>query len=383
MGSALLAGCSLSTSEDSPVETGRRIVQFPTKDPLYLLTDRPPQLETPFRFFREDLTPNSAFYVRWHLENIPAEVDLNTFRLRVGGHVATELEFSVDDLRNKFEPVSYVALNQCSGNSRGLFEPHILGGQWGHGAMGNARWTGVRLRDLLNAAKLRAGAMDVTFQGLDSAPNPATPAFVKSLDIERATDGEVMVAYEMNGESLPRLNGFPLRLVTPGWYATYWIKALHNIQVLPSRFDGFWMSKAYLIPNNPRGEETPGALATDRVPINRMAVHSVIIRPEQGETLKAGATYPVEGLATDGGAGIRLVEVSTDAGQTWETAKLDPSLGRYSWRRWKLDWTPANSGVHRLMVRATNDDGQTQVREHWNRSGYMRQVIEALDVKVV
>ena len=289
----------------------------------------------------------------------------------------------MDDLRKKFEPVSYVALNQCSGNSRGLFEPHIPGSQWGNGAMGNARWTGVRLRDLLDAAKLRAGALDVTMQGLDTAPVPATPPFIKSLDVERARDGEVMVAYEMNGEPLPMLNGFPLRLVTPGWYATYWVKALSEIQVLPSRFDGFWMKKAYTIPNNARGEESPDALVADRVPISKMAVHSIFVRPEQGDEVKKGASYPLEGLATDGGAGIRQVEVSTDGGQQWQTAKLDPSLGRYSWRRWKLDWTPASAGVHRLMVKATNEDGETQVKEYWNRSGYMRQMIESLDVKVV
>lgn len=378
-----LTGCARKEPEPAEPEAVRRVVRFPDKDPLYLLTDRPPQLETPIHYFQHDLTPNSAFYVRWHLPNLPRSVDLNTFRLRVGGHVANPIAFSVDDLRKKFEPISYVALNQCSGNSRSYFDPQIPGGQWGHGAMGNARWTGVRLRDLLDAAKLRAGALDVTMKGLDTAPMPATPLFIKALDVERARDGEVMVAYEMNGEPLPMLNGFPLRLVAPGWYATYWVKALSEIQVLPSRFDGFWMAKAYTIPNNARGEESPDALVADRVPISKMAVHSIFVRPEQGEQLKRGASYPLEGVATDGGAGIRQVEVSTDGGQQWQIAKLDPSLGRYSWRRWKLDWTPASSGVHRLMVRATNEDGETQVKEYWNRSGYMRQVIESLDVKVV
>lgn len=380
---AALTGCARKESDLQEPEVVRRVVSFPDKDPLYLLTDRPPQLETPIRYFREDLTPNRAFYVRWHLPNLPKAVDLNEFRLRVGGHVSNPVAFSVDELRKKFEPVSYVALNQCSGNSRGFFEPRIPGGQWGHGAMGNARWTGVRLRDLLDAAKLRAGALDVTMQGLDTALMPATPAFVKSLDVERARDGEVMVAYDMNEEPLPPLNGFPLRLVVPGWYATYWVKALSDIQVLASRFDGFWMKKAYLIPSNARGEESPDALATDREPISKMAVHSIFVRPELGEELKHGSSYPLEGLANDGGAGIRQVEVSTDGGKQWQQAKLDPSLGRYSWRRWKFDWTPATTGLHRLMVRATNEEGVTQVENYWNRSGYMRQVIESLDVKVV
>ncbi|MCZ2157328.1 MAG: molybdopterin-dependent oxidoreductase [Bryobacterales bacterium] len=378
-----LAGCSRkqpAADEETPV---RRLVSFPDKDPLYLLTDRPPQLETPLRYFSEDITPNRDFYVRWHLANLPQSVDMNTFRLRVGGHVARPLEFSVDDLRKKYEPISYVALNQCSGNSRGFFEPQVPGSQWGHGAMGNARWTGVRLRDLLDAANVRAGAIDVTLHGLDSSPNPATPPFVKSIGIDRARDGEVMVAYEMNGEPLPPLNGFPLRLVTPGWYATYWVKALSEIQVLDKPFDGFWMSKAYLIPDNPRGEESPNALASARSPIGEMAVHSIFLRPEQGETVKAGGNYTLEGLANDGGSGIKLVEVSTDGGKEWRTALLGEDLGRYSWRRWKFDWTPPRAGMYRLMVRATSNSGETQVKEYWNRSGYMRQEIEALDVKVV
>ncbi len=378
-----LAGCARKQPPETAEEPVRRLVSFPGKDPLYLQTDRPPQLETPLRYFSEDITPNRAFYVRWHLANLPQSVDLNTFRLRLGGHVARPMEFSVDDLRKKYEPVSYVALNQCSGNSRGFFKPQIPGGQWGHGAMGNARWTGVRLRDLLDAANVKAGAIDVTLQGLDTAPNPATPAFVKSIDIERARDGEVMVAYEMNGEPLPMLNGFPLRLVTPGWYATYWVKALSEIQVLDTRFDGFWMKKAYLIPDNPRGGESPSALEAARRPIGKMAVHSIFLKPEQGESVKAGTSYGIEGLANDGGSGIKLVEVSTDGGGEWREAALGEDLGRYSWRRWKLDWTPPRTGMYRLLVRATNNEGETQVKEYWNRSGYMRQEIEALDVKVV
>lgn len=380
---AALTGCARKEPDVSETESIQRVVSFPGKDPLYLLTDRPPQLETPIRYFKEDLTPNSAFYVRWHLPPPSAAPDLKEFRLRVGGHVASPLSLSVDELRTKFEPVSYVALNQCSGNSRGLFEPQIPGSQWGHGAMGNARWTGVRLRDLLDAAKIRAGAVDVTMRGLDTPTMPGTPPFVKSLDVERARDGEVMVAYEMNGAPLPLLNGFPLRLVAPGWYATYWVKSLSDIEVLATRFDGFWMKKSYLIPNNARGEESPDALVSDRVPINKMAVHSIFVRPDLGEELKRGIAYPLEGLAMDGGSGIKQVEVSIDGGQQWQTAKLDPSLGRYSWRRWKLDWTPANAGLHRLMVRATNENGETQVPKYWNRSGYMRQVIESLEVKVV
>ena len=200
-----------------PAESGApELARYPEKTELILLTDRPPQLETPLRYFRTDLTPNDAFFVRWHLSGIPTTVDLRTFRLEVGGHVNKPLSLSLNDLQTKFEPVSLVALAQCAGNSRSLFEPRVPGGQWGNGAMGNARWKGVRLKDVLDAAGVMPGAIRVGLQGLDVPPLPKTPRFEKSLAIEHARDGEVMVAYEMNGAPLPMLNGFPIRLVVPG-----------------------------------------------------------------------------------------------------------------------------------------------------------------------
>lgn len=359
----------------------RRMARFPEKTDLFLLTDRAPQLETPLHYFRQDLTPNEAFFVRWHLEGIPTSVDLRTFRLAIGGHVRSPLSLSVDDLRTQFEPVEMIGVNQCSGNARSLFEPRVPGGQWQQGAIGNARWKGVRLKDVLDKVGVKAGAVDVTFNGLDGPPLPSVHDFVKSLDIDHARDGEVMVAYEMNGASMPMLNGFPLRLIVPGWYATYWVKALSEINVLPQKFDGFWMTKAYTIPNNHTGNETHDHLATDLVPINRFAVHSIFVRPEPLELIQPGRSYPMEGLALDSGAGIRRVEISADAGKTWQDTRLDPELGKYSWRRWRFDWVPI-SGVHQFLVKATNALGDTQLEKHWNHGGYMRTVIEQLEVKV-
>jgi len=358
------------------------MARFPEKTDLILLTDRAPQLETPLHYFRQDLTPNDAFYVRWHLSVIPTTVDLRTFRLTVGGHVDKPLSLSLNDLRTQFEPVETIAVNQCSGNGRSLFEPQIPGGQWQQGAMGNARWKGVRLKDLLDRAGVRAGAVDVSLNGLDSPPLPTVNDFVKSLDIDHARDVETLVAYEMNGKELPMLNGFPVRLVVPGWYATYWVKALNEIKVLPEKFDGYWMTKAYKIPNNATGIETPDALATDLIPINRFAVHSIFVRPEPGEVIRAGGRYAMEGLAMDSGVGIRRVEVSDDAGKSWKDAKLDAELGKYSWRRWRFDWTAGERGSHRFLVRATNAAGDLQLEKHWNHSGYMRMTIEHVDVTV-
>jgi DMSO/TMAO reductase YedYZ molybdopterin-dependent catalytic subunit len=378
---ALLTPLVLRAGASNPTQA--QLVRFPGKTDLILRTDRPPQLETPLRYFMTDLTPNEAFYVRWHLEGIPTSVDLAAFQLQITGHVKNPLSLSMAELRSQFKSVSLIAVNQCSGNSRSFFEPRVPGGQWLNGAMGNARWTGVRLRDLLGRAGVMAGAADVSFAGLDRAPLAATPGFVKALAIDHALDGDVLIAYEMNGSELPMLNGFPLRLVVPGWYATYWVKSLHEITVLSEKFHGFWVDKAYRIPTAPDAIEAPDHLATETEPINRLNLRSLFVSPEPGAQLSRQSAIEIQGLAFDGGSGIRRVEVSIDGGTDWQTAQLDPDAGKYSWRRWRLTWTPATAGKHRLSVRAFNQAGEQQPAGQWNRSGFMRNVIEELEVEVV
>lgn len=355
------------------------LVKFPEKRELILLTDRPPNLESPISYFKDDITPNDAFFVRWHLGVIPTRIDTATFRLKVGGHVDHELNLSLDDLKKNFQPASVIAVNQCSGNSRSLFEPRVPGGQWGNGAVGNAKWTGVRLSDLLAKAGMKKGAVDVTFGGLDKSPMPTVAPFVKSLPVNEPKVGEVIVAYAMNDQPLPMLNGFPLRLVVPGWYATYWVKALNEINVTDEPFKGFWMAKAYRIPTTPGVQETPDNLAKDTVPISAMTCRSIFVTPENDQRLKANEATEIQGLAWDSGKGITKVEVSVDAGATWSDAALDKELGKYAWRRFRHKWTPT-AGKHTLMARATNAAGETQQIKQWNRSGYARNVIEAVMV---
>jgi DMSO/TMAO reductase YedYZ molybdopterin-dependent catalytic subunit len=379
---ALVASCNRGVAPTEISSHTTDLARFPEKTELILLTDRPPQLETPLHYFRQDLTPNEAFFVRWHLEAIPTSVDLRTFRLNVSGHVRTPLQLSVDELRSQFEPVSIIAVNQCSGNSRSFFEPRVPGGQWKNGAAGNAKWTGVSVKSILDRAQVKSGAVDVSFNGLDAAPLPSVSDFVKALSIDHVRDGEVMVAYTMNDQPLPMLNGFPLRLVVPGWYGTYWVKALSDITVLPQAFSNFWTDKAYRIPNSPNGTESPQNLDKDTVPINRFNVRSIFVRPEPDETVHPGIPTEMQGVAFDSGNGIKRVEVSTDGGVTWADARLDPELGKYSWRRWRASWTPGNRGQYRLMARATNSVGETQSTAQWNRSGFMWNVIEHVDVNV-
>src|SRR5471032_3226761 len=196
----------------------RELVQYPQKRPLIRVTTRPPHLETPFEVFNHGpITPNDAFFVRYHLANIPLSIDPDTYRLTVRGQVGAELSLSLADLKALGTPVEVVAVNQCSGNSRGYSSPRVFGAQLSNGAMGNARWVGVPLKTVLAKAGVKAGARQVVFNGLDTPVLPATSDFRKSLDIEHALHGDALLAWSMNGEDIPLLNGFPLKLIVPGY----------------------------------------------------------------------------------------------------------------------------------------------------------------------
>jgi len=363
----------------------RPLVTFPQKRPLILQTTRPPQLETPFSVFNESvLTPNDAFFVRYHLSEVPTEIDSATFHVAIGGKVNTPVTFSLAELQSKFEPVELVAVNQCSGNGRGFFEPRIPGGQSGNGAMGNARWKGVRLKDVLTRAGVAAGARQVTFNGLDKPVSAATPDFVKALDVDHALDGEVMLAYEMNGQPLPMLNGFPLRLVVPGYYGTYWVKHVNEITVVDDTFNGFWMNPAYRIPDNECACVAPGTPATKTRPIGRFNVRSFITSLATGDKLNPAQEIKVRGISFDGGYGIREVLFSHDGGQNWREAQLGEDLGKYSFREWTVPFRPAGPGAYELKVKATNRIGQSQpLSPLWNPAGYMRNVVETMRVHAV
>lgn len=371
------------TLYQQPFANGSRpLVSLPGKRPLIGLTARPPQLETPMAVFNEGvLTPNDAFFVRYHLSGLPEAIDPATYRLAIEGHVDEPLSLDLATLRREFPAEEIVAVNQCSGNGRGFFEPRVGGGQLGNGAMGNARWTGVPLKALLDRAGVRAGARQVTFDGLDQPPTAGVPDFVKALDIEHARDGEVLVAFAMNGEDLPFLNGYPLRLVVPGYYGTYWIKHLNRIAVTDAVYDGYWMKTAYRVPDNDCACVEPGGRPASTRPISKLNVRSFLTSHASGQRLRAGR-HELKGIAFDGGSGIAQVLVSPDAGATWLVARLGEDLGRYSFREWRLpvDLPP---GTHDVLVRATANDGSIQpFSALWQPAGYMRNVVETVRLEV-
>lgn len=388
LGAPWLGWAADTASVTLPFANGARpLVKYPQKRPLLRLTARPPQLETPFEVFNESLlTPNDAFFVRYHLTQAPPAPEAlqpDRFRLSVSGTVRTPLTLSLEDLKSRFRAVDTVAVLQCSGNSRGFFEPRVGGGQLGHGAMGCARWRGVRLADVLEAAGVAPAAAQVLFNGLDAPLHAATPDFIKSMELDLATRPEVLLAWEMNGEALPWLNGYPLRLVVPGYYGTYWVKQVSEITLVDAAFQGFWMNPGYRIPDDPCAAVAPGTTPKRTVPITRMNVRSFITSLSDGSTVRAGAPVVLRGIAFDGGHGIQEVVVSEDGGRHWRAADLGASLGDYAFREWTLPWTPSRTGRVTLMARATNRLGQSQPLEPlWNPSGYMRNCVEPVTVTV-
>jgi sulfite dehydrogenase len=375
-------GFAQSATVEMPFANGHRaLVAFPEKRPLIVLTTRPPQLETPFQVFNDGvITPNDAFFVRYHNAGIPTSIDADRHVIRIGGNaLGKPLELTMAQLRGEFKPVDLVAVNQCSGNSRGFFAPRVTGGQLGNGAMGNARWTGVALKDVLARAEPRDSARQVTFDGLDTGVFGGGD-FVKSLDIGHAMDGEVMLAWQMNGADLPMLNGYPVKLIVPGYYGTYWVKHLSEINVIDRVYEEFWMKPAYRVPDNDCACIEPGTAPVSTRPIGRFTVRSFITSLADGARVRAGDPLAVRGIAFDGGQGVREVAWSADGGQNWREAKLGADMGRYSFREFTFGFTPAR-GAHDLRVRAWNRSGASQPMEAlWQPAGYMRNVVESVKV---
>ena len=361
-------------------------VAFPEKRPLIMYSDRPPLLETPRDVFTSILTPNDQFFVRWHMPDIPTHIDPETFTISVNGLVERELKISLNDLKTKFEQVEVTAVLQCGGNSRSAFTPIAGGIQWGSGAMGCATWKGVRLRDLLDQAGLKKDAEWIGFNGSEKAAYYETPEFIRELHLEELDD-HVILAYQMNGEDLPYLNGYPLRLVIPGSYSDSWVKMLSNITVTNEYKHLFFMDVAYRVPDNECECETPEKKAPKTKPITKMNVKSVIGYPTNGGKLSLNSHVVVRGVAFDDGHGIKKVLVSTDEGKTWEEALLDDGKsGRYAYRAFRFAYKPKKLGKLTFMAKAINNIGEEQPFAKdikWNHGGYKYNGIDEVTVEVV
>jgi DMSO/TMAO reductase YedYZ molybdopterin-dependent catalytic subunit len=373
---ALAAGAPTSPGVPAGIGSYVTMGTLPGKKPLIQLADRPPNYESPLEYFRTPITPNDEFFVRYHLADIP-EVDVKTYKISVGGDGANgQAELTLDDLK-KMPAVEVVAVNQCSGNRRGLSKPHVAGVEWGYGAMGCARWKGARLKDVLDKVGLKKEAIEISFNGADGPVLDKTPDFIKSLPTWKAIDESTIIAYEMNGAPLPHFNGFPARLIVPGWTGTYWMKHLISVTALTKPLGGFWMNPAYRIPLGKFpivarfvSQENPAG-----TPITEIVINSLITSHRDGDKIKAGKVT-VSGMAWDGGYGINKVDVSTDGGKTWSSASLGEDLGRYAFRPWSFE-LKAKHGKNTVMVSAINKIGQTQASELiFNGAGYHNNVMQ-------
>lgn len=355
---------------------------YPQKGRMILQRTSPPWLETPFEVFDERVfTPNNLHYVSWHWADFPSDIDVDKFRLTVRGHVNQTLSLSIKDILHGLPRVEIAAVSQCAGNSRIFMQPRVAGAQWANGSMSNALWTGVRLKDVLDRAGVKPGAIQARFGGLDEPVIEGAPKFMKSLAIDHARDGEVMIAFGMNGEQLQLLNGFPLKLIVPGWCAVYWIKMLNDIEVLDQPDTNYWTASAYRYPDTPHATVKPDEKGFRLVPVTKNLPRSFITNIRSDDTAPVGAPALARGIAFGGDCGVARVDLSIDDGKSWQPTDLGKDEGRYGFRQWQTQFTLPSRGDHTLMVRCTNTNGDAQPDfPVWNPAGYMRNTIESTHI---
>ena len=336
---------------------------------------------------QDEIVSNDLFYIRNHWREVP-KIDVATYWLVVDGMVDRPLSLSYDELR-QMPQKRFQATFECCGNSPvpeywGQISRtnSVMEQIKGHGIMGNAEWAGVALADVLALAGLKASAVEVMFEGADHGPDevaddPPEVTYERSLPIAKASHPDTLLVYEMNGDRLPPVHGYPLRLLVPGWYGMTGVKWLVGIHVLDHEFKGFYQTERYMTTNGPDAE-------TFYTYHTKMKIKSIITNPVPGETVPA-AGYQLAGAAWSGEEEVVKVEISTDGGDTWSPVDvLRPGTG-YSWYRWEHRWQPPGPGRYTLMCRATNDLGEIQPIEFpnkWDGRGYGNNMVFPFEVEV-
>jgi sulfite oxidase len=359
------------------IARGEQPLTFSGKRSMLVHNDRPEDLETPLSNFNSWLTPNDVFFVRQHLPR--PQVDESTYTVILGGRVEKQAQLSLADLR-KLPQHSVTATLECTGNARGFFRPRVPGIQWGRGAIGNAEWSGPRLSEVLKLAGANLDSPYVTFNGADNGP-AKTPDFIRSMPMRKALHPATLLALRMNGDVLPELHGFPVRLIVPGWDGTSWVKWVTSISVAEQPHTGFYMNPAYRFPEHP---VPPGGAANpeDLKVIEGMPVKSFITSPEDQHQIKAGPSV-IRGIAWAGEERVTSLAVSTDGGIKWSEAELSSQNLPFAWRLWTHKWTPPEPGYYTILSRATDSAGRVQpMIATWNPSGYLYSAIDKIGVTV-
>ena len=357
---------------------GDESVAIPGKPGMIVRSLRFLDLEMPVKYGNTFITPVEHFFVRNHMHE-PSTLDAGEWRLSIGGEVEQPLTLTLADL-TKMDRHTVTNTLECAGNGRAFAVPHVPGVQWEKGAVGTARFSGPRLRDVLERAGVRPTGKHVMFRGLDEVPGKV-PAFIRSIPIEKATDGDTMVALHMNGAPLTKHHGLPARALVPGWIGAASCKWLTEIKVLDKEFEGNFMSPGYRMPNQP---VKPGEAVKveDTHPATALNVKSLIVSPGDDANVKSRAMH-VQGVAWAGEADIAKVDVSTDSGATWQAAQLGKEQSHYAWRLWSYPWNAPKPGAYTIMSRATDTQGRMQPDSvQWNPSGYLINVVDRVQIHV-
>jgi sulfite oxidase len=381
-GAALVSGVTPSLLAQLLPAPRTASIDIPGEDGMIVRSLRFVDLETPVEYLNTWLTPVPRFFVRNHMhepsELSAADLKANDWRLTVGGEVEKPLTLTLAEL-SRFESHSVVNTLECAGNGRGLYRPQLPGIQWGKGAVGTARFSGPRLRDVLQRAGVKSTGKHVMFRGLDEVPGKVPP-FIRSIPVEKALDSDTLIATHMNGSPLTKHHGFPARALVPGWIGAASCKWLTEIKILESEFAGNFMSPGYRLPNQP---VKPGDTVKpeDTHVLTALNVKSVISGPLDGARLKAGHAL-VHGAAWAGEADVVKVEVSTDGGNSWNAASLGHEHAHYAWRLWTYEWS-AKAGDYAILSRATDTLGRTQLGAPlWNPGGYLYNAVDQVKAHV-
>ena len=359
------------------------VTAAPPEQPSLIVRQKSPlNLEFPFASLSDWLVPTNLFFVRNHFPS--PDLHAREWRLRVDGAVEQPLELDLEAIK-AMRSTTLAAVVECAGNGRVYYEPPREGLQWQNGAVGNAAWTGVLLRDVLAAAGVRDTAVEVVLVGADSGvvdggkktASPGPIAFARSLPLAKAVAESTLLAHSMNEAPLTREHGHPLRAVVGGWFGMAWVKWITQIQVVERPFLGYWQARDYF-----RWERTSGQPLL--VPLTEMAVKAQIARPANGANLVAGEPYRILGAAWSGEAEIKEVQVCTGDGKGWREARLLEPERSYAWRFWEYVWTPQNVGRCALRCRAVDSAGRVQPeRQHADCESYVANWIIPVEVAVI
>jgi sulfite oxidase len=364
--SLFLAGAAALLSRSNPAAG--------TSASLITLSPSPKDLEMPVEAFIDEITPVEHFFVRCH--TLIPEIKLPEWKLEIAGLVDRPLTLTLADLK-KLPRVELVSVLECAGNGRSFYQPTVAGAQWRFGSVGNARWAGVRLKDVLERAGVKPVATQLLLNGADM-PFAKMPKFQRTLEVGKAMHPDTLLAWQMNGKPLTADHGFPLRVIAPGWASDSWVKWLTSIELLDHDFDGFWMKTAY---RHPAQHVAPGTAVDPKemIPVTDLNVKSVIANPGQWA---APGVIKVQGVAWSNTSPVAKVEISADAGRTWSLANLTGKPTKYGFRKFAYTWDAAE-GQYTLMSRATNEAGKSQpIEAEWNPNGYLYNAAQPRAVRI-